>query len=67
MSLLGGSEPEFDADDAFVPAHVPEPGAFIADHDVLAGADHAPSTAAPRTPSRSTACTTPRSATTSLD
>jgi hypothetical protein len=40
MSLLGGSEPEFDDADAFVPEHVPEPGAFLTDHDVLAGADH---------------------------
>ena len=40
MSLLGGSEPEFDDEDAFVPEHVPEPGPFLAGHDVLAGADH---------------------------
>ncbi|WP_144799089.1 hypothetical protein [Halorubrum depositum] len=40
MSLLGGSEPEFDAVDEYVPEHVPEPGAFLADHDVLAGEDH---------------------------
>ncbi|MFC7324285.1 hypothetical protein ACFQMF_06785 [Halorubrum rutilum] len=40
MSLLGGSEPEFDDPDEFVPEHVPEPGAFLTDHDVLAGEDH---------------------------
>ena len=40
MSLLGGSEPEFDDESEFVPEHVPEPGAFLADHDVLAGEDH---------------------------
>jgi hypothetical protein len=40
MSLLGGSEPEFDDEGAFVSEHVPEPGAFLGGHDVLAGADH---------------------------
>ncbi|MDZ5810945.1 hypothetical protein U4E84_06255 [Halorubrum sp. AD140] len=40
MSFLGGSEPEFDPADAFVPEHVPDPGPFLADHDVLAGEDH---------------------------
>ncbi|KDS90510.1 hypothetical protein FK85_13430 [Halorubrum saccharovorum] len=40
MSFLGGSEPQFDPADAFVPEHVPEPGAFLAGHDVLDGRDH---------------------------
>ncbi|PAU84784.1 hypothetical protein CK500_04500 [Halorubrum salipaludis] len=40
MSFLGGSEPQYDPADAFVPEHVPEPGAFLADHDVLAGREH---------------------------
>jgi len=40
MSFLGGSEPEFDDESEFVSEHVPEPGAFLADHDVLAGEDH---------------------------
>ncbi|MFB6080143.1 MAG: hypothetical protein ABEJ81_04000 [Haloferacaceae archaeon] len=30
----------FDDYDEFVPDHVPEPGPFLADHEVLAGADH---------------------------
>ncbi|GAB7008246.1 hypothetical protein [Halorubrum trueperi] len=37
MSFLGGSEPEIDPADAFVPARVPDPGAFVAEHEVLAG------------------------------
>ncbi|TKX79105.1 hypothetical protein EXE53_17625 [Halorubrum sp. SD626R] len=41
MSLLGGSEPEFDPVDAFTPDHLPEPGPFVREHDVLAGARHA--------------------------
>jgi len=40
MSFLGGSEPQFDPADAFVPEHIPEPGAFLAGHDVLGGRDH---------------------------
>jgi hypothetical protein len=40
VSFLGGSEPEFDDEGEFVPEHVPEPGAFLADHDVLAGEAH---------------------------
>lgn len=30
----------FDADDAFVPEHLPEPGEFLEGHDVLEGDDH---------------------------
>jgi hypothetical protein len=41
MSFLGGSEPQFDPADAFVPEHVPEPGGFLEGHDVLDGRDHA--------------------------
>jgi len=40
MSFLGGSEPQFDPADAFVPEHLPEPGAFLAGHDVLDGREH---------------------------
>ncbi|WP_280587822.1 hypothetical protein [Halorubrum sp. Boch-26] len=40
MSFLGGSEPEFDDESDFVPEHVPEPGAFLTGHDVLAGEGH---------------------------
>jgi hypothetical protein len=39
-SADGGSE-GFDAYDSFVPAGVPEPGPFLAGHDVLAGTEHA--------------------------
>lgn len=35
-----GDDDTFDAYDEFVPDSVPEPGSFIADHDVLTGADH---------------------------
>jgi hypothetical protein len=31
----------FDAHGTFVPEHLPEPGPFLADHDVLAGTEHA--------------------------
>lgn len=40
MSFFGGSEPEFDDPDAFVPEHVPNPGPFLGEHDVLTGGDH---------------------------
>jgi hypothetical protein len=43
-SPFGGDDDEddgFDAHGAFVPEHLPEPGPFLADHDVLAGTDHA--------------------------
>ncbi|MGQ3330258.1 hypothetical protein [Halorubrum sp. FL23] len=40
MSFLGGAEPQFDPADAFVPEHIPTPGAFLADHDVLDGREH---------------------------
>jgi hypothetical protein len=39
--IRGGTEAEFDAYDEFVPEHIPEPGPFLADHDVLVGRDHA--------------------------
>jgi hypothetical protein len=35
-----GGGPDFDASDEFVPAHLPEPGPFLADHDVLTGTAH---------------------------
>jgi len=37
----GDGDDPFDAYDSFVPGHLPEPGPFLADHDVLAGDDHA--------------------------
>lgn len=40
MNPFGGSEPEFDPVDAFVTEHVPEPGPFLREHDVLVGDDH---------------------------
>jgi len=40
-SPFGGSDDAgFDDYDEFVPAHVPMPGPFLEDHDVLAGRDH---------------------------
>ncbi|MFP4591711.1 MAG: hypothetical protein ACLFMX_02850 [Halobacteriales archaeon] len=39
--MLGGSDDDlFDEYDAFVPAHLPEPGPFLSGHDVLEGSDH---------------------------
>jgi hypothetical protein len=43
MGLFSGrssNEPTFDAYDEFVPAHIPEPGPALVDHDVLEGRDH---------------------------
>jgi hypothetical protein len=40
MRLFGGSKPAFDDEGEFVPEHLPAPGAFLADHDVLTGDDH---------------------------
>jgi len=37
---FGGSDPEFDPPDAFVPAHLPEPGPFLEAQSVLTGDDH---------------------------
>jgi len=38
---FGGSDDDlFDGYDEFVPGTVPEPGEFLADHDVLTGRDH---------------------------
>ncbi|WP_247731090.1 hypothetical protein [Halovivax limisalsi] len=36
----GGSDGLFDPFDAFVADHVPSPGPFLAEHDVLSGMDH---------------------------
>jgi hypothetical protein len=38
--VRGGSDAGFDAYDEFVPEHIPEPGSFLAGHDVLTGRDH---------------------------
>ncbi|WP_418280245.1 hypothetical protein [Halorubrum sp. DTA98] len=40
MNPFGGSAPEFDPADEFVSDHVPSPGIFLRDHDVLVGDDH---------------------------
>lgn len=41
LSPFGGSDDAtFDDDSEFVPEHLPEPGPFLADYDVLAGDDH---------------------------
>ena len=40
MSLIGGDGPEFDPQDAFVPAHLPAPGEFLQGHDLLADEEH---------------------------
>jgi len=39
-SPFGGSDEIFDGYDEFVPDHVPAPGEFLSDHDVLAGQRH---------------------------
>jgi hypothetical protein len=39
-SPFGTDETGFDASDEFVPAHLPDPGPFLADHDVLTGEAH---------------------------
>ena len=39
-SPFGADEGLFDDYDAFVPAHLPEPGRFLEGHDVLTGDDH---------------------------
>ncbi|WP_435101381.1 hypothetical protein [Halarchaeum sp. P4] len=41
-SFLGAGNPDDSFDDwgTFVPDHLPEPGPFLADHDVLRGDDH---------------------------
>ncbi len=36
----GSDENHFDKKGEFVPAHIPEPGPFLADHDVLTGDRH---------------------------
>ena len=36
----GGDGAGFDPEDAFVPEHLPEPGPFLADHEVLVDEDH---------------------------
>ncbi|KPN31485.1 hypothetical protein SY89_02232 [Halolamina pelagica] len=42
LSPFGGGRDDttFDEADAFVPAHLPKPGAFLADHEVLVGDAH---------------------------
>jgi hypothetical protein len=40
-SYLGGDGGTFDPYDEFIPANCPEPGPFLADHEVLTGRDHA--------------------------
>ncbi|MFB6142231.1 MAG: hypothetical protein ABEJ30_02680 [Halorientalis sp.] len=40
-SPLTADDPSFDGYDEFVPETLPEPGAFLADHDVLTGRAHA--------------------------
>ncbi|MBV0901882.1 hypothetical protein [Haloarcula salina] len=39
--LRGGTDVGFDGYDEFVPDHLPEPGPFLTDADVLTGTDHA--------------------------
>jgi hypothetical protein len=41
LSVGGDSDAGFDAYDEFVPEHIPDPGPFLADHDVLTGREHA--------------------------
>ncbi|MFT4923311.1 MAG: hypothetical protein ACI8XM_002537 [Haloarculaceae archaeon] len=41
LSGLGGGGADFDSYDEFVPAHLPEPGPFLTDQEVLTGRDHA--------------------------
>jgi hypothetical protein len=38
--LGGGDDDTFDRYDRYVPEHLPEPGSFLADHDVLTARDH---------------------------
>ncbi len=39
--IRGDDDADFDAYDEFVPAHIPDPGPFLAGHEVLDGRDHA--------------------------
>jgi hypothetical protein len=39
-SPFGSADEQFDADDAFVPEHLPEPGPALDGHDVLTGRRH---------------------------
>jgi hypothetical protein len=39
-SVRGGDDAGFDSYDEFVPEHLPDPGPFLAGHDVLTGRDH---------------------------
>ena len=41
FGLSIGGDVMFDPVDAFVPAHLPAPGPFLVDHDVLSGTEHA--------------------------
>jgi hypothetical protein len=38
---VSGDSGSFDTYDEFVPEHVPEPGSFLAGHEILAGREHA--------------------------
>ena len=40
FSDVGSDDEGFDLEDEFVPEHLPEPGPFLTDHDVLTGDDH---------------------------
>lgn len=39
--IRGGDDADFDDYDEFVPEHIPDPGPFLAGHEVLDGRDHA--------------------------
>jgi hypothetical protein len=41
LSVSGDNDAGFDAYDEFVPEHIPDPGPFLAGHDVLTGHEHA--------------------------
>ncbi|WP_181685790.1 hypothetical protein [Halorhabdus salina] len=40
MKRLGSTGDTFDAENTFIPDHVPAPGSFLAGHDVLTDEDH---------------------------
>jgi len=41
LSVSGDSDAGFDSYDEFVPDHIPDPGPFLAGHDVMTGREHA--------------------------